>query len=108
MGRGGADFDSSDVERKGLDILDEPRPERVVDAAAIAALAARVPEGGFMATVGDNGADITDALTALEDCSLEEFLTLPVDVLYRVYETAEDANWHKVAGLAYQAWQANR
>lgn len=67
-------------------------------------LAARVPEGGYMATVGPKGGDILDALSALEERPLDEFRTLPANVLYRIYETAEDANWHKVAGLAHKAW----
>jgi hypothetical protein len=66
-------------------------------------LAAKVPAGGYAAVEKKPGA--TDALNEMEKLPIDEYRKLDDKTLQKVYETAEDVNWHTVAGMAWQVLQ---
>jgi BRCA1 C Terminus (BRCT) domain len=70
---------------------------------SIQTLAGKVPAGGYMAV--EKAPDAYDVLQKMEQMPSSEYQKLNDADLQRVYETAEDVNYHTVAGMAWQVLQ---
>ena len=73
---------------------------------SIQTLAGKIPEGGYMAAESTPGT--YEALDKLEQMPDSEYEKLNDADLQRVYETAEDVNWHTVAGKAWAVLQERK